>query len=161
MRNGSLIVGNPECIYTPNTEIVLTGDGREQPDTTFGYYTKGIYVGEGGNLDLHGQDKLSWTKLRETLIPGDDGVYEYKIKIVDEPFGWQPRDKLIIASTDYDMNQAEEVEIVNCQIPCDGFCECTVQGDLKYTHYGKIYKVYTYLSNYYINNIRYYPYMYK
>ena len=81
------------------------------------------------------------------FIP-EDGVYEYKIKLVDEPYGWQPRDKLIIASTDYDMNQAEEVEIVNCQIPCEGFCECTVQGELKYTHYGKIYKVF--LNNYLI-----------
>ena len=31
--------------------------------------TKGIYVDVGGNLDIHGQDKLSWTKLTETLTP--------------------------------------------------------------------------------------------
>ena len=100
MRNGSLIVGNPDCLYNPDTEIVLTGDRKEMPDTTFGYYVKGIYVGEGGNLDFHGQEKLSWTKLAETLTPVE-GKSEYEIKLVDEPYGWVSGDKLVIASTDF------------------------------------------------------------
>ena len=50
------------------TEIELTGE-RDGIDASFGYYTKGIYVDVGGNLDIHGQEKLSWTKLTETLTP--------------------------------------------------------------------------------------------
>ena len=49
-------------------EIELTGV-RDGIDASFGYYTKGIYVDVGGNLDIHGQEKLSWTKLTETLTP--------------------------------------------------------------------------------------------
>ena len=141
MRNGSLIVGNPDCLYNPDTEIVLTGDRKEMPDTTFGYYVKGIYVGEGGNLDFHGQEKLSWTKLAETLTPVE-GKSEYEIKLVDEPYGWLPGDKLVIASTDFDMYQTEEVELIDCEFPCDGFtfCTCLIRADLNFTHYGKVYK---------------------
>lgn len=101
MRNGSLLVGSPDwqCIYKRDTEIVLSGNGRESPDTTFGYYTKGIYVSEGGNLDLHGREKLSWTKLADTLKPSGNKNKIYEIKLVDEPIGWEAGDNLVIAST--------------------------------------------------------------
>ena len=135
--NGSLLIGNPDCIYEPDTEIILTGDGKDSPDTSFGYYTKGIYVDKGGKLDFHGQDKLSWTKLSESLNPNENNGNEeiFEIKLDDEPFGWQSGDKIVIASTDYDMYQAEEFEIVNCELKT-----CVVKGQLKYSHYGKIYK---------------------
>ena len=79
MNNGSLIVGTPDCIFSSDTEIELTGL-EDVMDTTFGYYTKGIYVHPGGNLDIHGQDKLSWTKLTQTLTPiKPSGVNRYAI----------------------------------------------------------------------------------
>ena len=100
MRNGSLIIGNPECIYKSYTEIILTGGPMDSPDTTFGHYSKGIYVEKGGNLDFHGSEKLSWTKLGETLKP-QDNMEVYEIKLVDEPYGWVSGDKIVIASTDF------------------------------------------------------------
>ena len=39
MHNGSLIIGNPECEYKGDVEIVFTG-GDEDPDVSFGHYTK-------------------------------------------------------------------------------------------------------------------------
>ena len=42
-----------------------------------------------------------------------------------------------------DMNQAEVVEVVNCD-PCEPiikYCICKVKGLLNFTHYGEIYKV--------------------
>ena len=69
-----------------------------------GAYTKGISVDVGGNLDIHGTKKLSWTKLAETLSPTNSS--EFTIKIVDDPVGWKQGDKLVIASTDFDMYQA-------------------------------------------------------
>ena len=156
MRNGSLLVGNPDwrCIYKRDTEIVLTGRGRETPDTTFGYYTKGIYVSEGGNLDLHGRDKLSWTKLADTVKPSGNKNKIYEIKLVDEPLGWEAGDNLVIASTDFDMYQAEEVEVINCTTPCEEFiyCKCfvkAIKGTLEFTHYGKIYKVFLVVISHY------------
>ena len=63
LRNNASIPLKITC-----TEIELTGE-RDGIDASFGYYTKGIYVDVGGNLDIHGQEKLSWTKLSETLTP--------------------------------------------------------------------------------------------
>jgi hypothetical protein len=67
IHNGSMLVGSPECRYPGQAEIILTGENG--PDVTMGELTKGIYVKEGGNLDIHGEEKLSWTKLEETLVP--------------------------------------------------------------------------------------------
>ena len=40
---------------------------------------------------------------------------EYTITLVDDVSSWNIGDKLVIASTDYDMNQAEEVEILSIE----------------------------------------------
>ena len=138
IHNGSLLVGGPDCRYPGHAEIILTG--KNGADVTMGELTKGIYVKEGGNLDIHGEEKLSWTKLESTLYPFSYG--EYILRLSDEPYGWVAGDKLVIASTDYDMHQAEEVEVVGCE-PCGKqreVCTCTVRGDIKYTHYGEYYK---------------------
>ena len=54
---------------------------------------------------------------------------------MDEPFGWKAGDQLVIASTDYDMHQAEIAEVVACES-----MTCTVNANIKFTHYGEIYK---------------------
>ena len=94
----------------------------------------------GGNLDIHGANKLSWTQLATTLEPLEN-TNEYILQLVDQPKGWKAGDMLVIASTDFDMNQAEEVEVISCD-PCSGltFCTCKVKGEVRYTHYGEIYK---------------------
>ena len=139
MNNGSMLIGTPECTFKGDAEIELTGD-YAIADVSMGDYTKGIYAEVGGSLDIHGEKKLSWTKIGKTLTPhaADE---EYVITLIVEPFGWKSGDKLVIASTDYDMYQAEEVEVVDCN-PCVPlhYCTCMVRGELKYTHYGEIYK---------------------
>ena len=60
---------------------------------------------------------------------------DYTIKLLDEPFGSTTGDKLEIASTDYDMHQAEVVQIISCES-----LTCNVSVDLRYTHFGEIYK---------------------
>ena len=124
-----------------------------------GHYTKGLAVEAGGSLEVHGQKKLAWTRLTQTLSP--TSAEEVTIRIEDIPVGWEAGDRLVIASTDFDMNQvrsgvakksgiimslikAEEVEIVNCA-PCAEFvtCSCTVRavgGQIKYEHFAEIYK---------------------
>ena len=42
-------------------KVVLVGE--DGADTSFGHYMKGIYVEEGGTLDIHGKEKLPWTRL--------------------------------------------------------------------------------------------------
>lgn len=139
MNNGSMQIGNPDCQFRGEAEVELTGD-YGIPEVSFGDYTKGIYIEVGGSLDIRGEDKLAWTTLAETLTP-QSAESEFVIQLVDEPSGWKTGDKLVVASTDYDMHQAEEIEVVSCE-PCAQlqFCACTVRGELKYTHYGGIYK---------------------
>ena len=40
------------------------------------------------------------------------------------------------------MYQAEQVEIVKCDDSCNAFmfCSCIVKGEIKFTHFGEIYK---------------------
>ena len=47
----------------------------------------------------------------------------------------------------WDMNQAEVVEVVNCDScePIIKYCICKVKGLLNFTHYGEIYKVNSFL----------------
>ena len=48
-------------------KVVLVGE--DGADTSFGHYMKGIYVEEGGTLDIHGKEKLPWTRLTASLLP--------------------------------------------------------------------------------------------
>ena len=98
-QNGSLIIGTPDCQFNSRAEILLTGEAG--PDVSQGHYTKGISVEAGGNLDIHGATKLSWTKLTETLYPTFPGD-QFRMKILDDPVGWEAGDRLFIASTDFD-----------------------------------------------------------
>lgn len=36
------------------------------------------------------------------------------LELAEEPHGWQPGDRLVVASTDYSMHQAEEFTILPC-----------------------------------------------
>ena len=106
-NNGSLLIGVPDCRFLGRAEVLLLGEVG--PDTTFGHYVKGVYVEEGGTLEMHGEEKLPWTKLTSTLLP-HSGVFD--IQLAEEPLGWKMGDKLVIASTDYNKEQAEVVEVV-------------------------------------------------
>jgi len=59
----------------------------------------------------------------------------YDLELVDDVSTWQPGDKLVIASTDFDFKQAEEVEIASV----DGN-RIQVRGEVRFTHFGEIYE---------------------
>jgi len=135
-ENSSLLIGGPECRFPGQAEILLTG--KQGPDTSIGHFIKGVYLEEGGTLDIHGEEKLSWTHLTSTLHP-QSGTFE--IQLEQNPVGWNVGDKLVIASTDYNMEQAEVVEVFACE-SCNHqlSCTCLVTGEIKFTHFGQIYK---------------------
>ena len=109
-NGGSFEVGSEDCLYPGQASILLTGNPGM--DDCMGDCPKGLFVDAGGSLEMHGQEKLSWTQLTRTLKPGA-GPHELEL---EEPgLGWQAGDKLVIASTDYNLEQAEEV-IVASQI---------------------------------------------
>ncbi|CAH1248257.1 TMEM2 [Branchiostoma lanceolatum] len=66
----------------------------------------------------------------------DGNGNELVINLKDDVSSWRPGDHIVLASTDYDMEQAEEFELLPCE-------ECSVRqvkinGQAKYTHFGEV-----------------------
>ncbi|ESO95476.1 hypothetical protein LOTGIDRAFT_160629 [Lottia gigantea] len=58
-----------------------------------------------------------------------------KIDVIS-PVNWQPDDQLVFASTDYDLNQAEERTVFPC-LDCNSN-QFRVDGAFQYSHYGEV-----------------------
>jgi len=43
------------------------------------------------------------------------GARDAVLSLLDDVSSWQPGDKIVIASTDYDMNHAEEFTLAHCR----------------------------------------------
>uniref|UniRef100_A0A672GM55 hyaluronoglucosaminidase n=1 Tax=Salarias fasciatus TaxID=181472 RepID=A0A672GM55_SALFA len=72
-NKGELHIGSPDCPYKGNLTISLFGSDEEH-----GYFgRKYLGVGTGGTLEIHGQQKLSWTFLNKTLHPGESNQNNY------------------------------------------------------------------------------------
>ncbi|MHA3976056.1 G8 domain-containing protein [Halovulum sp. GXIMD14794] len=88
-------------------------------------------MGEGSSIEVHVDDaaKASWTQLGTTAQAGDK-----KLTFV-EATGWQPGDKIAIASTDFDLNQAETFTISHV---LDGGKTVILDQELEFMHYGDV-----------------------
>ena len=53
--------------------------------------------------------------LRVIFNPPDQPFDEYTVQLADDIDSWNLGDKIVIASTDYDMKQAEEVEVISLE----------------------------------------------
>ena len=129
-NGGFLDIGSEDCLYPGQATILLTGDPGM--DDCMGDCPKGLFVDSGGSLEMHGQEKLSWTQLTRTLKPG---AGPHELELEELGLGWQAGDRLVIASTDYDLDQAEEVVVDACEGNL-----CIVTGNILYEHFGEIYK---------------------
>src|SRR5690606_8662207 len=67
--------------------------------------TKVLAVLAGGTLDLHGADRLGWTRLAATA---EAGATSLRLR---DAHDWRPGDRIVVASTDFDPNHAEELEV--------------------------------------------------
>eukprot|EP00058_Branchiostoma_floridae_P016672 XP_002602160.1 hypothetical protein BRAFLDRAFT_97975 [Branchiostoma floridae] len=61
---------------------------------------------------------------------------EYVINLKDDVSSWQPGDHIVLASTDYNMEQAEEFQLLPCQ-ECSSH-QVKITGQIKYSHFGEI-----------------------
>ncbi|MEO0540171.1 MAG: hypothetical protein AAFZ80_04800, partial [Cyanobacteria bacterium P01_A01_bin.105] len=61
-----------------------------------------LAMGDGASIEIHvdDADKESWTQLASTADAGDTTL------TFTDPTGWEVGDRIAIASTDFDMNQA-------------------------------------------------------
>jgi len=123
---GSLEIGSSDCPFEGRAEILLTGK-RGSYNTDNG--EKFIAVEAGGRLEIHGQQRRSWTQLAATVRKGRG---PRRIEVLGDVSSWRRGDKLVIASTD-GVNNAEEVFVERCDI-----ASCNVSGRLRFDHFGEV-----------------------
>ncbi|MCP3974819.1 MAG: hypothetical protein GY720_10025 [bacterium] len=117
--NGTFRCGSHDNRFTKNLTITLTGSGNGDHH---GFGDKYFTVA-GGKLNLHGQDRVAWTRLTATAPKG-------AATLRLENHDWKVGDLIVIASTDFRPEQAEEFRItaVNGN-------RVTVDHPLDYMHY--------------------------
>ena len=101
MAGGTLQIGFEDVPYTGKGTITLRGSN---PNLNLVGMMGAKFIGamSGGKVELHGQPKLSWTQLNATATAGRTYI------TLKEPVDWEVGDRIVIASTDFDMNHAEE-----------------------------------------------------
>jgi cell migration-inducing and hyaluronan-binding protein len=102
---GLLEIGTPEAPFTHQARIVLTEPESNQSIMEMGSKFLGAMM--GGTISMHGSsaEKLSWTKLAETVEPGMN-----TLTLLEAP-GWEVGDQIVIAPTGMDPLEAEKVTI--------------------------------------------------
>ncbi|MGF1444652.1 MAG: Ig-like domain-containing protein [Pikeienuella sp.] len=88
-------------------------------------------MGEGATISIHADDaaKESWTQLDGTAEAGATTL------TFAAATGWEVGDRIAVASTDFDTNQAEEFTIVAVS---EGGRMVTLDRPLEYIHYGQV-----------------------
>jgi G8 domain len=97
MQAGTEVVPHPRQLT-----ITLTGDKTVTSPLSASVGTKHLAVLSGGRLELHGQKALSWTQLGATATKGATSI------TLKESVNWQVGDRVVIASTGFEMLEAEE-----------------------------------------------------
>ena len=78
-----------------------------------------------GVLDIHGAPRLrTWTKLNSTAMAGSSVI------VLAEAVDWQPGDHIVIATSEQDMSQNEEVVVGSVLGPTS----LVLSQPLRYTH---------------------------
>ena len=130
VHGGVFTVGTSAQAYTGNALITLTGNNPTQilfPDPTIDMGTKVIGVMGGGTLEFNGIAKKSWSQLNVNSIAGAPSI------TLKEIVDWSVGDKIVIASTDFDMNRAEVRVITEVS-----GATLTLDAPLDYNHFGTL-----------------------
>ncbi|HWA16116.1 MAG TPA: G8 domain-containing protein, partial [Gemmatimonadales bacterium] len=125
---GALKIGSEANPFTKRALITLTGTGAANDPSVDGMGNK--MLGVSGSVEIHGQRRGGWTRLRNTAVQGAT-----QISLVDNP-GWKVGDRLALASSDYSQDKFEEAEITGVS-----GTTLTLAAPLKYEHYGEIVSV--------------------
>ncbi len=120
---GALKIGSEATAFTKRAVITLTGPST---DNVEGAGAKVLAV-ISGSLDLHGETRVPWTRLAANAAAGATQIQ------LNGPIDWRPGDRIVLASTDFDPLQAEEMVISQVQGN-----QVTLQNPLRYAHWGQL-----------------------
>jgi hypothetical protein len=129
---GLFRVGNAADPYDANTfTLTLEGDDPTGAIPELGINSNDAFlmVRAGGSLELFGESETSWTQLDATALAGSTSV------TFKEEVTWDIGDEIVIASTTFDMNQAETREIVAVSPDRK---TVTLDAPLNHSHYGRL-----------------------
>ncbi len=99
---GTLRIGSEAKPFRRRAVITLTGSDPAQDVMGMGAKVLGVL---GGTLELHGEDRLGWTRLAETAAKGATQL------VLERAPDWRAGDRIAVASTDFDPLQAEEAVV--------------------------------------------------
>lgn len=104
VRGGQFRAGTPDAPYEHDLTFVMYGDyyGKQLPE--FGNKVIGCFECK---FSMYGQVRDTWTTLDATISAGDTSF------TVSEDVDWVAGDQIVVASTDFDHNQAEQREIAS------------------------------------------------
>ncbi|XP_046581669.1 cell surface hyaluronidase-like [Haliotis rubra] len=78
---GRLQIGSEDCRFTRKTHIRLTGESNSTLSVS-GFGRKFIGVAAGGTIEVHGEEKPSWTKLIQTAEPSTcDNLFNFQTSV--------------------------------------------------------------------------------
>lgn len=126
IHSGGLFqIGSETNNYTGNGVITLTGTDPNEFIMNPEMGAKLIGVMAGGQLELHGASRKTWTQLNATAQAGATTI------TLKEIVNWNVGDEIVIASTDFDPHQAEKrtITAINGMV-------ITLDAALNYMHWG-------------------------
>lgn len=127
-EGGLLEIGHETNPYTANGKITLVGsDVNSVLCGEMG--TKFIGGMPGGRIELHGAYKKSWSQLGVTANAGSSTI------TLKEAVNWQVGDRIVIASTDFDMYKRDECTIIAVSGDQKTF---TLNKTLDFKHFGQL-----------------------
>ena len=124
--NALFEVGTNAQPYTNECTITLVGinDGQNN-----GMGDKFIGAMNGGTIELHGKEKISWTHLGASVSAGVNQI------TMSEAVDWEAGDEIVVVSSRLDWEEAEKRSI--SAISADGKT-ITLDSNLNYPHVGTI-----------------------
>lgn len=121
--NGTPQAGSESSPWTHRAIITLTGTAGDP--SVMGMGNK--LIGVNGRIELHGEKRGGWTWLRVTAARGAT-----QLSLERNP-GWRAGDRIVLASSDYNQNQAEEKVVAGVS-----GTTVTLTSPLAHEHYGEI-----------------------
>jgi hypothetical protein len=100
VHDGRFQCGTEDVPYQKNLTITL--EGSNQSEDNMGMGTKFLGAMAGGEIELHGENRLGWTRLAATARRGAT-----TITLKSAP-PWRVGDRIVIVSTDYHPDHGEE-----------------------------------------------------
>lgn len=115
-----------------NTDVRMPSPSQLETMVGTENYSFIMAMGANAEISLHSTSastKKSWVQLDQTLSAGSNSI------VLEENPRWEVGDRIVIATTDFDLNQSEEFTITN--VSANGR-RITLDKDASFMHYGDI-----------------------